>query len=105
MVNFVVFLQKKIMSEKLCILNFNTVEEAVEFAKEINPESTAYETMLDENRGDEDWLCVLAVCDICNRQSIFFASAEIYEDEITAVECKECGNMSVYPKEGNFEDE
>lgn len=92
------------MGEKLYILEFNTVDEAVNFAKETFPKSIVYETMHEENKCNEAWICVLAVCDICKYKSVFFAPAEIYEDGISGVECSECGNMSVYPKEGSFED-
>lgn len=98
------FYERIVMPEQLCILEFDTVDEAVSFAKEIDPESNFYEDLY-SIAPNETWLFVLAVCDICKRNSIFFAPAEIYEDGISAVECKECGNMSVYPKEGSFEDE
>jgi len=89
---------------KLYILKFDGIEDAVDFAKETFPESKVYETMYDENENNEAWICVLAICDICNHNSIFFAPAEIYNEEIIGVECSNCGNMSVYPKEGSFED-
>lgn len=92
------------MAEQLLILEFNSVEEAIEFAKEINPESIIYKTMLDED-DVEDWIFVLAVCDICGAKDCFFAPAGIYDDGITGCECFNCGNMSIYPKEGSWEDE
>ena len=88
------------------ILWFENADEAVTFAKELEVknilciEGDIYE----ENKGNEAWICVLAICDICKRQSIFFASTEIYENGISGIECRECGNMSVFPKEGSFED-
>ena len=56
------------------------------------------------NEGEEAWVCVLGICDICKRKSTFFAPAAIYEDGISGVECFGCGNMGVYPTEKNDED-
>ena len=92
-------------SKEEYILRFNNVEEAICFVKEIRPDSTAWKEMLLENEGEETWICVLAICDICMRHSMFFAPSCIYDGGIAGVECSECGNMSVYPKEGSFEDE
>lgn len=91
------------MSEKLYIVDFETVESAIDFAKELNPKSTAWELVYEENEGDEPWICVLGKCDICGYTIIFFAPAIIYEDGISGVECSECGNMSIYPTERNDE--
>lgn len=88
------------------ILWFENADEAVAFAKDIDAKDYEWKEIYEDNKGDEAWIYVLAVCDICRRKSSFFAPAEIYkDDEITAVECKECRNMSVYPKEGSWDDE
>ena len=83
------------------ILKFENVDEAVCFAHEMWPDSTAYELMYEENQEDEAWICVLAICDICKQKSTFFASAKIYDDEVIGCECSNCGNKSVYPQEIN----
>ena len=87
------------------IIEFENADEAVAFAKDIQVKNYAWKEIYEENEDNEAWICVLAVCDICKRQSVFFAPAEIYEDGISGVECSGCRNMSVYPKEGSFEDE
>jgi len=87
------------------IFKFDNVNKVVEFCKETFPDSTAYIEILEENEGNEAWICVLGICDICNHKNCFFAPACIYESEIVGVECGECGNMSVYPQEGSFENE
>lgn len=91
---------------QLYIIDFQDVDEAVDFAKETFPDSMAYKTMLEENEDGEAWVCVIGVCDICERESVFFAPACIYDEEIIPVECSDCGNKSVYPmemKEGDYE--
>lgn len=90
--------------EELFILRFENVEEAIKFAKEIQPRTLVWKDIRFENKDNEPWICVLAICDICNHKSIFFAPAEIYNEEIIGSECSECGNKSVYPEEGSFED-
>ena len=87
------------------ILWFENADEAIAFAKDTFPESIAYKSILEENEDDEAWICVLGFCDICSHKSIFFAPAEIYDKEISGTECSRCGNMSVYPQEGSFENE
>lgn len=87
------------------ILWFENADEAVAFAKDIEIVNCAWEEIYKENRGDEAWIYVLAICDICKERTAFFVPAEIYEDGISAIECFECGNMSVYPEEGNWNDE
>lgn len=93
--------------QELAILEFDTVEEAVEFAKEINPKSTTCKIMLDENLypANTSWMFVLGICDICGSKDCFFAPATNYDDGISGEECSNCSNMSLYPKEGSFEDE
>lgn len=91
------------MPEKLAILEFNTTQEAIDFAKEINPESDSYLSLLDI-APNEFWLFVLGICDICSYKDMFFISAIFYENGIEGCECINCGNKSVYPKEGTFED-
>lgn len=91
------------MSEKLCILEFNTAQEAVNFAKEINPESDLYLSIYDI-APNEAWLFILGLCDICKAKDCFFIPASAMEDEIFGCECKNCGNMSVYPQEGSWDD-
>lgn len=86
------------------ILKFENVDEAVCFAHEMWPDSMAYELMYEDNQDEEAWICVLAICDVCKRESIFFAPAEVYDDSIIGCECSDCGNKSVYPQEGSFED-
>ena len=90
------------MPEELLILKFDTVQEAVEFAKEIDPKSIAYEVMFDIDQDNEVWLLVLGICDICNQKDMFFIPAIAFEDGIEGCECINCGNKSVYPKEGSF---
>lgn len=92
------------MPKELCIVRFNNADEAVAFAKDLEVKNEAWKDIYEANVGEEAWICVLAVCDICKRQSVFFAPAEIYEDGISGCECGKCGNKSVYPKEGSFED-
>lgn len=87
------------MPEKLYIIDFETVETAVDFAKENWPESMAWEEMYAENEGNEAWVCVIGVCDICKWKNVFFAPACIYDSGVSGVECPECENMSVYPVE------
>ena len=92
------------MSKPLYISEFATVEDAIAFAKKYWPDQglDAIESMLeidkelDENK---NWLVIIGVCDICGAEDITFAPAEIYDNEITGIECPQCGNMSVYPKE------
>jgi len=91
------------MSKELCVLEFDSVDEAFNFAKEINPKSTIYTEMYNESP-DGAWLFVLGLCDICNAKQIFFIPSCAFENGIKGSECSECGNMSVYPKEGSFED-
>ena len=86
------------------IIDLRDVEDAVELALEINPDSTAYEEMYKVNEGGEPWICVLGRCDICGYTVIFFAPAAIYEGGITGSECGDCGNYSVYPQERHPED-
>ena len=93
------------MAEQLSILKFENADEAVMFAKEIQVKNDAWKDIYEANEGDEEWVCVLGACDICSRKNMFFAPAEIYSDGISGVECRECGNMSVYPKEGSWENE
>ena len=92
------------MFENLLILEFDTTKEAANFVKSIYPESKGYLVIYDI-APYEAWLCVKGVCDICNYEQIFFIPAVAYEDGIKGTECNECGNMSVYPKEGNWNDE
>jgi hypothetical protein len=91
-------------SERL-ILWFENANAAVAFAKYLEIKNYAWREILEDNIGDEAWIFVSGVCDICNRKNLFFAPAEIYEPEITGCECPACGNMSLYPKEGNWENE
>lgn len=92
------------MPEKLYILHFSDVEEAIEFANECKF-SDRSDDLRKESEGDEAWICVLGLCDICSETLIFFAPAVIYDEDITGVECSNCHNQSVYPKEGSFDDE
>ena len=83
---------------------FETVAEAVSFAKEINPESELYKDLYDIDSNDV-WLVVIGICDICQLEQVFFIPSIVFKDGIKGSECSKCGNMSVYPKEGVLEDE
>jgi len=92
------------MERPVYISEFQNVEEAISFAKEYWPEQEldAIESMrkinteLDE---DKTWLVMIGVCDICGTEEINFAPGCIYEDGIVGIECFNCGNMSIFPKE------
>lgn len=85
----------------LCIVDFENVQDAVNFAKETWPDSDMFQTMLNTNKGNEPWIGVASECDICKFKCIFFAPAAIYDDEIKGAECSECGCMTLYPEELN----
>jgi len=92
------------MDKPLYITEFTTVEDAIAFAKKYwsDQELDAIKSMreIDTELGEnKNWLCIIGVCDICGAEELNFAPACIYEDEITGVECFNCGNMSMYPKE------
>lgn len=99
------------MSKILCITNFQDVDEAIAFAKEVWPyqDLDAIRSMraiqAKELKKGAGWLCMIGVCDICGTDAINFIPACIYDDGISAVECFNCGNMSVYPKEQEQENE
>lgn len=92
------------MSKPLYISEFTTVDEAIAFAKEYWPDQDLdtiesmleINTELDENK---NWLLMIGICDICGAEEVTFIPAAVFEDEITGIECFNCGNMSVYPKE------
>jgi hypothetical protein len=87
-------------SEKdLAIVEFIDADDAVKFAKEQWPDRDNWKQILSERQGNEPWIIVCGLCDICNNEMMFFAPAEIYKDDIGGVECSVCNNMSVYPKE------
>ena len=94
------------MSEELktLIIEFDTAKEAADFAKSICEDPDFYLTLYDI-APYEGWLFVKGICDICNYEQAFFIPAFAYEEEIIGSECGNCENMSVYPKEGNWEDE
>lgn len=92
------------MPNKLWILEFDTAKEAADFAREIEPSSDLYLSIYDI-APNESWLFVLGICDICKTKDCFFTPAINYENGICGEECSNCGNMSLYPKEGNFENE
>lgn len=92
------------MSKPLYITEFTTVEQAIAFAKKYwpNQELDAIESMREINTGlDENkkWFLMIGVCDICGAEDITFMPAAVFEYEITGIECPQCGNFSVYPKE------
>lgn len=92
------------MDKPLYISEFTTVDEAITFVKECwsGQDLDAIESMLeiDKELGEnKNWLAIIGVCDICGVEEMTFAPACIYDDEITGIECPQCGNMSVYPKE------
>ena len=92
------------MSEEFLILNFSTAKEAADFAKVLGLSSDFCLTLYNI-ASYEGWLFVKGICDICNYEQAFFIPACTYEEEIIGSECGNCENMSVYPKEGNWEDE
>ncbi|HDY86885.1 MAG TPA: hypothetical protein ENH82_02080 [bacterium] len=85
------------------ILDLENIFDAINFAKEIWPESDEFAnllgTMQDTNTGNESWICVVGRCDICSQDMVFFAPSAIYDDGIIGVECCNCESMSVYPQE------
>ena len=85
---------------ELCIIRFETVDEAFSYAQETLCFTTnaAYEAMM-EVAPNNAWLCVLGLCDICSSKQIFFIVEDAFEDDIVGCECANCGNMSVYPVE------
>ena len=91
------------MDKALYITEFANVEDAIVFAnKFVGIDSDAIEALKEttaELDDDKRWLFMIGVCDICGAEELSFVPAVIFEDEISAVECSECGNMSIYPKE------
>ena len=87
----------------LCILQFESVAEAVEFANEQWPECTnVIESIKDIDKEESvngEWMCVVGNCDICNKEQVTFAPSSNYAKEIVGIECGNCGNFSVYPEE------
>jgi len=87
--------------ENLLILEFDTTKEAADFLKSIDPESNSYLNLYDiEPYGR--WLFIKGVCDICGEEQIFFIPASAYEEAMVGSECSNCGNMSVFPEEGDW---
>lgn len=93
------------MDKELYITDFQNVDEAITFAKKywFNQDLAAIKEMqaiqaekLEEGAG---WSCMIGICDICREGQVTFLPTCIFEDEITGVECFNCKNMSVYPKE------
>lgn len=90
------------MSEELAIIEFENGQEAIEFSNEMWPNLNLPERVIDNSydlRSDQEWLFVIGLCDICSNIQMFFIPAIVFEDGITACECDDCGNMSVYPEE------
>lgn len=87
------------------IIEFQDVDEAIAFAEGQWPDQKldAIESMLmiqaEELEEGDAWLCMIGVCDICGEEEVNFLPAVVFEDEITGIECFNCGNMSLYPKE------
>lgn len=99
------------MDKALYITDFRNVEEAIAFARRFwpNQDLEAIKSMqaiqtefLKEGAG---WSCMIGVCDICREEQITFMPTCRLQDDITGIECANCGNMSVYPKEKEAEDE
>jgi len=92
------------MERPVYISEFQTVEDAIRFAKTYwpNQDSDFIALMLEINTElDEDktWLIVIGICDICGAEEITFVPTCIYENGIVGIECFNCGNMSIFPKE------
>ena len=95
------------MSRVLCITRFQNVDKMINFAETFFPKDIkAIDSMrkidveLNENK---KWLCMIGVCDICGEEGINFMPACIFDNGISGVECPNCRNMSVYPKEEDNE--
>lgn len=97
------------MKKVLCITDFQDVNEVIAFANKYFPrDDRVIESMRKINAildGNKRWLCMIGVCDICGLEEIYFMPACIFENEISGVECSGCGNMSIYPKEEEVDDE
>ena len=52
---------------------------------------------------DRRWFCIIGVCDICGWECVDFLPAVYYKDGIVGLECDECKNISIYPKEADYE--
>jgi len=92
------------MERAVYISEFQDVEKAIVFAKKYWPDQAldAIESMREINTeldADKRWLVMIGICDICGAEELNFAPACIFEDGISDIECFNCGNMSVYPKE------
>lgn len=91
------------MDQPVYITEFATANEAIAFAIQYWDENLeAIQAIRNEDAeldGNKEWLCFIGVCDICKTEGVYFMPACVYEDGIVGVECSECGNMSLYPKE------
>lgn len=92
------------MTNELLILEFETADKCLKFIRDIDPNFEGQEVIY-EIAPNDAWLFISGICDICNSKQMFFIPAIAFEDGIIGTECSECGNMSVYPKEGNWNDE
>lgn len=92
------------MDKPVYISEFTTVDEAIAFAKNYWPDQDldTIESMLEIDKEldkNKEWLLMIGVCDICGAEDVTFLPAAVFEYEITGIECPQCGNISVYPKE------
>jgi len=93
------------MNKAVYITDFRNVDEAIAFARMYWPDQSldAAESMrtiqVNELKEGAGWSCMIGVCDICKAEGVTFLPSCIFEDEITGVECFNCGNFSFYPKE------